>query len=109
MFRSGKTKTVAWPATLLFGAFYGGFVAIAPSLATDYFGGRALGSVIGALYSGVGVGALLGSPAAGYAYDFFGSYAGAILAGAALCAVSFVVTLLMPEPARWLAERKQSS
>jgi MFS family permease len=93
---------------LVFGAFYGGFVAIAPSLAADYFGGRALGSVIGALYSGVAFGALLGSPAAGYAYDFFGSYAGAILAGAALCLVSFVITILMPEPARWLASRKKS-
>lgn len=94
---------------LLFGAFYGGFVAIAPSLAADYFGGRALGSVIGALYSGVAFGALLGSPVAGYAYDFFGSYAGAILAGAALCLVSFVITLLTPEPARWLANRQASS
>lgn len=91
---------------LVFGAFYGGFVAIAPSLAADYFGGRALGSVIGALYSGVAFGALLGSPAAGYAFDLFGSYAGAILAGAALCLVSFLITLLTPEPARWLAERK---
>jgi MFS family permease len=91
---------------LLFGAFYGGFVAIAPSLAADYFGGRALGSVIGALYSGVAFGALLGSPVAGYAFDLFGSYAGAILAGAALCLVSFAVTLLTPEPARWLAGRK---
>lgn len=107
---SQSTSSVALVIfALLFGAFYGGFVAIAPSLAADYFGGRALGSVIGALYSGVGVGALLGSPAAGYAYDFFGSYAGAILAGAALCAVSFAITLLMPEPAHWLAERKQSS
>ena len=61
--------------------------------------------MIGALYSGVGFGALLGSPAAGYAYDFFGSYAGAILSGAALCAVSFVITLLTPEPARWLQQR----
>jgi MFS family permease len=69
------------------GAFYGGFVAIAPSLAADYFGGRALAAVIGAVYGGVAFGALLGSPAAGYAYDFFGSYTGAILAGAALCFV----------------------
>jgi MFS family permease len=92
---------------LVFGAFYGGFVAIAPSLAADYFGGRALGSVIGALYSGVAFGALLGSPTAGYAFDLFGSYAGAILAGAALCLVSFVITLMMPEPAHWLAARKQ--
>jgi len=93
---------------LLFGAFYGGFVAIAPSLAADYFGGRALGSVIGALYSGVAFGALLGSPAAGYAYDFFGAYSGAILAGAALCAVSFLITILTPEPTHWLAARKRS-
>jgi predicted MFS family arabinose efflux permease len=93
---------------LAFGAFYGGFVAIAPSLAADYFGGKALGSIIGALYSGVAFGALLGSPVAGYAYDFFGSYTGAILAGAALCLVSFVITLLTPEPARWLAARKSS-
>lgn len=105
------TQSTGAPAlvifALVFGAFYGGFVAIAPSLAADYFGGRALGSVIGALYSGVGFGALLGAPAAGYAYDFFGTYAGAILSGAALCAVSFVITLLTPEPARWLADRKR--
>ena len=91
---------------LVFGAFYGGFVAIAPSLAADYFGGRALGSIIGALYSGVAFGALLGAPVAGYAFDLFGSYTGVTLAGAALCLVSFVITLLMPEPARWLARRK---
>lgn len=91
---------------VVFGAFYGGFVAIAPSLAADYFGGRALGSIIGALYSGVAFGALLGAPAAGYAYDFFGSYTGAILAGASLCLVSFALTLAMPEPARWLATRR---
>ncbi len=91
---------------LVFGAFYGGFVAIAPSLAADYFGGRALGSVIGALYSGVAFGALLGAPVAGYAFDFFGSYSGAILAGAALCLVSFVITLLMPEPREWLARHR---
>jgi MFS family permease len=91
---------------LVFGAFYGGFVAIAPSLAADYFGGRALGSIIGALYSGVAFGALLGAPVAGYAFDLFGSYTGVMLAGAALCLVSFAITLAMPEPAHWLAGRK---
>ena len=93
---------------LVFGAFYGGFVAIAPSLAADYFGGRALGSIIGALYSGVAFGALLGAPVAGYAFDFFGSYTGAILAGSALCLVSFTITLLTPEPTRWLAARPRT-
>ena len=43
---------------------------------------------------------------AGYAYDFFGSYSGAILAGAALCLVSFVITLLMPEPREWLVRHQ---
>jgi predicted MFS family arabinose efflux permease len=91
---------------LVFGAFYGGFVAIAPSLAADYFGPRALGSVIGALYSGVAFGALLGSPVAGFAYDFFGSYTGAILSAAALCMISLILTLLAPEPKHWLAARR---
>jgi MFS family permease len=103
---SGGTALIVF--ALVFGAFYGGFVAIAPSLAADYFGAKALGSVIGALYSGVAFGALLGSPAAGYAYDFFGSYSGAILAGAALCFAAFGLTLLAPEPAHWLATRQSS-
>jgi len=93
---------------LLFGAFYGGFVAIAPSLAADYFGGRALGAIIGALYSGVAFGSLLGSPAAGYAYDFFGSYTGAILAGAILCFMGFAIMLLTPDPARWRATQPRA-
>ena len=93
---------------LMFGAFYGGFVAIAPSLAADYFGGRALGSVIGALYSGVAFGALLGSPVAGYAYDFFGSYTGAILGGAALCFVSFASRSSCRNRRAWQANRRRS-
>jgi MFS family permease len=101
---TSKPALVAF--ALLFGAFYGGFVAIAPSLAADYFGPKALGSVIGTLYSGVGIGALFGSPAAGSAYDFFSSYSGAILAGAALCFVSFALTMLVPEPVRWPAKRQ---
>ena len=52
--------------------------------------------------------ALFGSPVAGFAYDFFGSYSGTILAGAALCFVSFAITMLAPEPARWLAMQKAS-
>ena len=62
--------------------------------------------MIGTLYSGVGIGALFGSPVAGFAYDFFGSYSGAILAGAALCFVSFVLTMLVPEPLQWRAMRQ---
>src|SRR5258708_29955865 len=88
---------------LVFGAFYGGFVAIAPSLAADYFGPRALGSVIGALYSGVAFRAPLGSPVAGFAYHFFRSYTHPIPSAARLCAVSPILTFLPPAPQHSLA------
>ena len=46
---------------LLFGLCYGGLVALNPALAADYFGGRNAGGIIGVLYSGVAIGALLGT------------------------------------------------
>jgi len=86
---------------VLFGAFYGGFVAMAPSVIADYFGTRALGAILGAQYASVSAGALLGPTAAGFVFDFLGSYAGTILAGAALAFVGAVCVLVAPSPARW--------
>ena len=59
---------------LVFGACYGGFVALAPAICADYFGTRALGAIIGVLYAGVGIGTFIGPPFAGYVFDRFGSY-----------------------------------
>lgn len=42
----------------------------------DYFGGRSVASVVGALYSGAAVGNLLGPVLAGAAFDRFGHYRG---------------------------------
>lgn len=47
---------------LVFGALQGGFVALLPAFAADSFGGRALGSVIGLIYTGRGVALLLAPP-----------------------------------------------
>lgn len=88
---------------LLFGTFYGGFVALAPAVTVDYFGTRSAGAIIGLIYSSVAVGTLLGPPFAGYVYDEFGSYNGAILAGQLAAALGAIVTLFLPATADWKA------
>lgn len=87
----------------LFGAFYGGFVAMAPSIIADYFGTRALGAILGAQYASVAAGALLGPAAAGFVFDFLGSYVGTVLLGAALSFFSAVCVVAAPSPAAWRA------
>jgi len=69
---------------LLFGAFYGGFVALAPTITMDLYGPRAVSGIIGVLYTGPGLGTLVGPPLAGAAFDAIGSYAAPILAAAGL-------------------------
>jgi MFS family permease len=83
---------------LLFGVFYGGFVALAPALTADYFGDRSIGAIIGVLYSSVALGTLVGPPLAGLAYDVLGSYAPVIAFGAACNAGSALMLLTMPDP-----------
>jgi MFS family permease len=73
---------------MLFGLFYGGWVAILPPVVTDLFGGRQVGSIIGVLYTSVAVGTLLGPSAAGYMFDASRSYTLPILASAAATAVA---------------------
>jgi MFS family permease len=84
---------------LVYGTFYGGFVALVPALLVDYFGPRNASGIIGLAYTGVAVGTLIGPTAAGYAIDHLQSYTLPI-AGSALC--SFIAAALVwiaPEPA----------
>ena len=81
---------------LVFGAFYGGYVAVLPTIVMDLYGARAVSAIIGWLYTGAGIGTLLGPWLAGVAFDLFGSYDLPILLGA-LCsfvAAGCVVPLL---------------
>lgn len=68
---------------LLYGLAYGAWVALLPAYVADRFGARNAGGVIGALYTGVGVGALVGPSLAGWAFDTTGGYAPALFAAAA--------------------------
>jgi MFS family permease len=60
---------------LWFGLSYGGVVSLMPAICMDLFGGRAVASVLGTLYTGAAVGNLLGPVAAGAVFDRAGSYA----------------------------------
>lgn len=61
---------------LWFGLSYGSIVSLLPAICMDYFGGRAVASVVGMLYSGAAVGHLLGPVLAGAAFDHAGHYFG---------------------------------
>lgn len=85
----------------VFGTFYGGFVALAPSVTVDYFGPGAAASIIGFFYSSVGVGTLLGPPFAGYVFDRLGGYEYAIVAGQYAAIVATGLAMLLPSPRHW--------
>lgn len=85
---------------LIYGAFYGGFVALAPALLIDYFGPRNASGVIGFAYTGVAVGTLVGPTFAGYAFDLTRSYDLPIAASALFSLVAAALVWMTPEPAR---------
>jgi MFS transporter, OFA family, oxalate/formate antiporter len=83
---------------LVFGLFYGGWVAILPAVVMDYFGGRNVSGIIGVLYTSVAFGALVGPSAAGFAFDVSHSYLLPILAsvGANVLAAGIAMTASRP-------------
>lgn len=81
---------------LLYGVSYGGFVGTCPPLATDYFGPKAISGIVGVLYTGAGIGYLLGPLAAGAAYDLQRSYTLPILAAVVLLAGAAALSRALP-------------
>ena len=93
--------TTAWQLSvfsLVFGACYGGFVALYPALTVDYFGSRNASGIIGVLYTGGAAGGFLGPLLAGNAFDIFGSYTIPIAVGAACAALAVAFVITAPEP-----------
>ena len=94
-------STSFWPLAgfaLGYGVFYGGFVAVIPALVMDYFGSRHISSIIGALYTSVAFGTLVGPSAAGFAFDLRHSYTLPILASAAVALVAAGILARVPKP-----------
>jgi MFS family permease len=78
-------STGIWQLTafaFVYGVFYGGWVAVLPTVVMDHFGGRNVSGIIGILYTSVAFGTLIGPSAAGFAFDFSHSYTLPILASA---------------------------
>lgn len=97
----GSVSVIALGAfAIIFGVFYGGMVALIPALMADYFGGRNAGSIIGALYTCVAIGALCGPPLAGLAYDMTQTYDLAIWGGIIACILSAAFVWAAPHPKR---------
>ena len=74
---------------LVLGTGYGGYVALSPAVVAARFGVTGLGSLLGVLYTGAGVGAAVGPPLAGAVMDGLGDRAAiagslAVAAAAAL-------------------------
>ena len=86
---------------LVFGVCYGGYVALLPTLVMDRYGPRAVSGIIGVLYTGAGIGTLLGPWLAGLAYDALGAYDLPIFVGALLAflAAGCVLVLMHNEKA----------
>jgi MFS family permease len=83
----------------VFGVFYGGWVAVLPSVVMDYFGGRNVSGIIGVLYTSVAFGTLIGPSAAGFAFDLSHSYELPIIASAASNIVAAAIVAMMSRSA----------
>ena len=79
---------------LLFGLFYGGWVAILPAVVADFFGAKNVGAIIGVLYTSIAIGALLGPSSAGFIYDLSHSYFLSIVTSAASNAIAAAVLIM---------------
>ncbi len=78
---------------IVMGMAYGGWVVTLPAVLAEIFGVEGLGAVLGAVYSGGAVSAIIGTPLAGYLVDKTGSYLwpAALAGGCSL--IGFVVAL----------------
>jgi MFS family permease len=86
---------------LVMGAGYGGYVALSPAVIAHLFGTNRMGTMLGALYTSGGIGAMVGPPVVGLIIDRTGSYRVAILAafGVALASFALLIPLARYEPA----------
>lgn len=88
---SGFTSFVA--IALVFGAAYGGAVALYPAATADLLGARFDARVLGIVYSGCVPSALFAPVLAGWSFDRFGSYTPVAIATALLAMVGARIVL----------------
>lgn len=71
---AGSSYAVLALFCMIFGASYGGFIALSPALLAEIFGAEQLGGLAGINYSAAGFGALVGPAAGAWLVDATGTY-----------------------------------
>ena len=89
---AGASYAVLLVFALVLGFGYGGWVALAPAVVAERFGTARLGSLLGLLYTGMGIGSAFGPPLAGVVIDG-GSYTPAIAGSLGITLLSFAALL----------------
>ncbi len=84
--------------TLWFGLSYGGIVSLLPAMCMDFFGARAVSSILGTLYSGAALGNLLGPVLAGAVFDPRGQLHAGMGACIALSAIATLASARLTGP-----------
>jgi len=89
-----------YAVAVVFGFAYGGAMPLYAILVREYFGGRVMGTVFGAVGSVATLGMALGPWAGGWLYDTFGSYFWLYMGsfGIGLGAVAIALTFRPPRP-----------
>ncbi|NBS20305.1 MAG: MFS transporter [Betaproteobacteria bacterium] len=80
---------------LWFGIAYGSVVALFPPLCMDFFGARSVTGVLGLVYSGAGIGNLLGPVGAGALFDRYGNYHASVAIAIACALIAVLLSLAM--------------
>ncbi len=97
---AGSTYPLLVGFAMLLGITYGGFVALGPEVVAKLFGASGLGSTLGLVYFGAGLGGLIGPVAAGALADGTDTQAAPILAAMVVTIVAAGLTFLLPVGAR---------
>jgi OFA family oxalate/formate antiporter-like MFS transporter len=86
---------------IIYGACYGGYVAILPAVTADYFSGPKISGIIGMIYTSVAVGNLIGPTAAGFIFDLAQSYTIPIFASMITSFFAAICAFVLEEPDKW--------
>jgi OFA family oxalate/formate antiporter-like MFS transporter len=82
----------------LFGFFYSGHMPIFPTILSNYFGTKNIGSIMGVSATGFSLASITGPLLAGYLYDISGTHSTDIIVAAAICFVTAATTFLITTP-----------
>ena len=108
-FAAGSSYAMLVLFVLVLGVGYGGFVALSPIVVSDRLGVAGLGSILGLLYTAPGIGALIGTPAAGWLIDATDSYRWAIAACLGFSVVAVALLTGLPVDGHGRLERADNA